>query len=129
GELYEVAGHLRAGKTRIHGVCEHAMQSMAEFVEHGGYIAEADEGGLAGAGLGEIGDVEYHRYQAEQFRLAHKNVHPRAAVFVVALEVVAIPESERFAVGIENLEHANVRMVDGNVGTLFESDAVELIGD
>src|SRR5208283_2622856 len=65
GELYEVAGHLRAGKTRIHGVCEHAMQSMAEFVEHGGYIAEADEGGLAGAGLGEIGDVEYHRYQAE----------------------------------------------------------------
>ena len=88
---------------------------MAKFVEHRGHVAKADERGLAGRGLAEVGDVEDDRQRAEQLGLADKVVHPRAAVLVVALEVVAIPERQRLAVGVEDFEHPHVRVIDGNV--------------
>ncbi len=60
--------------------------------------------------------------------MADQAVHPRATVLVVALEVIAVPERERSAVGIGHFEHAHVRVVDGNVFALFEGDSVKLRG-
>ena len=83
---------------------------------------------LARRGLGEVGDVVDHRQRAQQLRLADEDVHPRAAVLVVALEVVAVPERQRLAVGVEDFEDLHVGVVDGNVCALLEGDAVELVG-
>jgi len=127
-EFDEVAGHVGAGEQRVLGGGEHSVQAMAELVEHGGDVGEADERGLARRGLGEVGDVVDDRQRAQQFRLADEVAHPRAAVLVVALEVVAVPERQRLAVGIEDLEDAYVGVVDGDVLALFEGDAVELVG-
>ena len=59
------------------------------------------------------------------FDWSDKVVHPRAAVLVVALEVVAVPERQRLAVRVEHLVDLYVGRVDGNVGALLEADAVE----
>ena len=41
------------------------MQGVAEFVEHGGHIAEAEKSGLAGRRLAEVADVIDHRQRAQ----------------------------------------------------------------
>ena len=83
--------------------------------------------GSPGGGLGEVGHVVNHRQRAQQLGLADQVVHPRAAVLVVALEVVAVPQRQRLAVRVEHLEHAHVRLVHGNVVALLEGDAVKLV--
>ena len=82
---------------------------------------------LARRGLLEVGHVVDHRQRAQQLGLVHQNVHPRAAVLVVALEVVAIEQRQRLAVGVEDLEDAHVRLIDGKVVALLEGEAVELV--
>ena len=84
--------------------------------------------GWPAAGLREIGNVVDDRQRAEQLGLLDKVVHPGAAVLVVALEVVAIPERQRLAVGVEDFEDPHVGLVDGNILALLERDAVELVG-
>ena len=128
GKLDEVARHCCTGKSGIFGVGEHAMQRVAELVEHGGDIAEAEQSGLARRRLAEVADVVDHRQRAQQLGLVNKVAHPGAAVFVVALEVVAVKKSQGLAVGVEHLEHAHIRVVHRNVVALLEGDAVELVG-
>ncbi len=84
--------------------------------------------GWPAARLGEVGDVVDDGQRAEQLGLVDEVAHPGAAVLVVALEVVAVEERERLAVGVEDLEDADVGVVDGEVVALFEGDAVELVG-
>src|SRR4051812_24687366 len=95
-------------------------------MEHGGHISKTDECGLPWTRFAEIRDVKNHRTRAEQFGLADKHFHPGAAVLVISLEVVAIPECHRLAIGIEYFEYANIRMVNRNVFPLLECDSVEL---
>ena len=65
GELHEVARHSGAGETGILGISEHAVQRVAEFVEHAGYVVKAQEGGLARRGLCEISNIVDDRVSAE----------------------------------------------------------------
>ena len=62
-----------------------------------------------------------------QPRLRDVAVHPRAALLVVAREVVGDEQRERLAVGIDDLEHAHVRLVHRQILALLEGEAVELV--
>ncbi len=96
-------------------------------MEHRRHIGKADQRRLARRRLLEVRHVENHRPRAQQLRLRHKAVHPRAARFVVTLEVVAIPQCQRLAVRLEHLEHAHVRVVHRDVLALLEGDPVQLV--
>src|SRR2546425_4316607 len=101
---------------------------MTEFVEHSGYIIKAEESGLALHGLGKIKNVIDHRLDAKQFGWIDKLVHPGAAIFVIALEIIAIPKRQRFAVGIEDLENAHIRVVHRKVVAFLEGEPIKLAG-
>ena len=90
------------------------MQRVTELVEHRPHVVGGEQRRLARRGLSEVGDVLDHRLRAQQLRLFDKAVHPGAALLVVALEVVAVEERQRTAVGIEYLEdpHAGRRPED-----------------
>ena len=53
-ELDEVARRVGAGERRILHVREHAVQRVAELVEHRGHVVEAEQRRLAGGRLGEV---------------------------------------------------------------------------
>ena len=127
-ELDEVARRVGARQRRVLLVGEHAVQRVAELVEHGDHVVERQQRRLAGGRLGEVGDVVDHRLGAEQLRLVDEVVHPGAAALVVALEVVAVEQRQRVAVLVEHLEHAHVRLVHRNVLALLEGQPVELVG-
>src|SRR5207245_11236258 len=101
---------------------------MTEFVEHSGYIIKAEESGLALHGLGKIKNVIDHRLDAKQFGWIDKLVHPGAAIFIIALEIIAIPKRQRFAVGIEDFEDAHIRVVHRKVVGCLEAEPVKLAG-
>ena len=73
-------------------------------------------------GFSEVGHVIDDRQSAEQFGGGNKVIHPGATILVITFEVIAIPKRERFAVGIEYLEHAHIRLVHGNVFAFFEGE-------
>ena len=127
-EFDEIVGHVGAGQAWIFGIGEHGVQRMAEFVEDCGYIIEAEQRGLAGCGLAEIRNVINDGQGVEELGARDKVIHPGAAVFVVAFEVVAIPQRERLAVSVDDFEDAHVGVVDGNIVALLEREAVELVG-
>ena len=127
GKLDKIARHIGSGKTGVCGVGEHAMQAVAKLVEHRRHIIKADQRRLARGGLGEVGHVVDHRQRAQQFGLSYKFVHPRSAVLVVALEIVAVPQSQRLSVGVKDLVNLYVGVVDRDVGALFEGNTVKLV--
>lgn len=94
-------------------------------MEHGGDVVEADQGGLAGGGLGEVADIVDHRPCAEELGLADIVAHPGAARLVVPLPQIEIHQAQLRAVVIEHLEHHHIGVIDGNVGAALEGDAVE----
>ena len=61
GKLDEVARDASSGQDRIGHVRQHPVQRVAEFVEQGARIVEAQEARLALAALGEIHDVDHDR--------------------------------------------------------------------
>ena len=91
-------------------------------------LSNVSSAGWPGAGFGEVSDVEDGRLRADEARLIDEAVHPRAAALVRTREVVAVVERHRFAVGVEDLEHAHVRLIDRDVVALLEREPVELIG-
>src|SRR6185437_8478956 len=100
---------------------------MAKLVEHAGYIVRAEESGLARRGFGEVGNVIDDWKSAEQLGTLNKAIHPCAAVLVVAFEVIAVPQRQRFAVGVRYLEYAHIRVVHGNVVPFLKREAIELV--
>ncbi len=127
-ELDEIAGDGGSGEGGVFGVREHAVEGVAELVEHGDDVGKGDERGLALDGFGKVGDVVDDGQGAEQLRLRNEFAHPGSAVLVVALEVVAVEEGERLAVGVKDFEDADIRLVDGDVVAFFEGESVELVG-
>ena len=100
---------------------------MAELVEHRHDVVVADQRRLACRRFREIADVVHDRLIAEQSRLLHEAVFPRAAGFVVALEIVGVPQRQRRAVFVEHFEHAHVGLIDGKVVTFLERESVQLV--
>jgi len=88
---------------------------MSKLMEHGNHIAEADQRRLTRRRLGKVRNVVHHGRSPQQPRLADKVRHPGAAILVVALEVIAVKKREVLAVGVENLKHAHIGLVDRQV--------------
>ena len=128
GEFDEVARHGRTADRWVLHVREHTVQCMAELVKHRRHVSEREERGLACSRLCEVLRIRDHRFRAEESALADEAARPRAAGFVRPGEKVRVEKRQRFAVGIEHIEHAHVGLVDGDVVPLLECDAVELRG-
>src|SRR5215469_15407311 len=103
------------------------MQRVPELVKHGAHIVEAEQRWLSWRRLTEVRHVEHHRLGSHQLRLSDERVHPRAAVLVVALEIIAIEQGQVLAVAVEYLEHAYIRLIYRKVLALLEGDPVKLI--
>src|SRR6266436_5963594 len=100
---------------------------MSKLMEHGNDVGEADQGGFAGGGLGQVGNVVHDRGGSKKPRLANEFRHPGSAVLVVALEVIAVEKGEVLAIGVEDFEDPYIGLVNGNVVPFLEGDSVELI--
>src|SRR5689334_3872004 len=87
---------------------EHAVQRMAELVEHGSNVIPSEQGRLARSGLREIRDVIYDGNGSCKLRGHDERTCPSAALLVIALEVVDIEECERLAIGLAHLEYADI---------------------
>ncbi len=107
------------------------MQGVAELVEQGGRLVEAEKRRLAGGGLREVADVVDDRSDvpAALLPLLPEIVHPGSPVLAGAGEVVDVEESEVGPVGIQHLVGPYVRVVDGGVGAHLEGDAEERVRD
>ena len=127
GVLDEVARHRRAGELRVAHARQHAVQRVTELVVHRRDFIESEQRRLAGLGLGDVQVIGHHRLVMQQLRLRHVGGHPRPALLVVACEVVGQEQRERPAVGVEYLEHPHIRLVDGQVPVLLETEAIELV--
>src|SRR6202521_208933 len=100
---------------------------MSKLMEHGDDVGEADQGGFAGGGLGQVGNVVYDRRGSKKPRLANEFGHPGSAILVIALEIIAVEKGEVLAIGVEDFEDPYIGVVNGNVVPFLEGDAVELI--
>ncbi len=98
-------------------------------MEQGGDVVVADQRGLAGRGLGEVADVVDHRPGPEQLGLTDEVAHPGAAVFAVALEEIEIDQADGRAILVEHFIDADVGVIDRQVRSPPEGDAVEPLGD
>ena len=112
-------------EARILRIGKHSVQRMTELVKHRRDVVEADERGLSRRGFRQICHVIYDRQGAEQLGLADKFGHPRAAVLVVALEVIGIKKRQRFAVDIGDLENTYVRFVHRNILSFLEGYSIQ----
>src|ERR1700681_1616046 len=100
---------------------------MSELMEDRGHIIKAQQGGLTRGRLGKVGNIEDHCFGSQQTALIHKAVFPGATALIRSREVVAVIKRQRFAVSIEDFKDAHIGLIDRNVLSLFEGDAVELI--
>src|SRR5580700_1349610 len=104
------------------------MQRMAKLMEHRRHIVERNQRRLAWCGFREVGHVVEHWLRPEKPGLLHECIHPRAAVLVVALEVVEVDEPEMGPAFVEDFEHSDVRLIDRKVLALLERETVKLLG-
>src|SRR6201997_943189 len=79
-KLHEIARHRDTCKTWVLGIGEHAVERVAELVEHGNYVVEGEQDRLTVQGLVEVGDVINYRQGSEQLGTFHKFVHPGSAI-------------------------------------------------
>src|SRR6185503_17416580 len=75
----------------------------------------------------EVRNVEDDRLSPSDSILVDEVVHPGTTALLVTLPVVSIEKSKRLSILIEHLEHANVWVVDRDVLTLLERQAVKLV--
>src|SRR5438132_3196161 len=124
-ELDEVAR--RAAEARIFDRREHRVQRVSEFVKHRRDVAEAEERRLTGGRLCEVLDVVHNRLAAEEFALTDEAAGPGAAALVRPRERIEIEQRESSAVRIDDIEYADVRLIDRNVFALLERHSVEFV--
>src|ERR1700683_3177428 len=95
-------------------------------MEHGDYVGEADQRGFARGGLGQIGNVVDEWSRLQQVRLAYELGHPGSAIFVIALEIIAVEQCQVLAVGVEDFEDADIGLVDRNVVRFLKGNSYRL---
>ncbi len=128
GELDEIARHARPGDQRIGDVGEEAVQRVAELVEEGARVVEAEERRIARAGFGKIHHVHDDRPDvAVELLLAAKTAHPGAAPLRGPGEIVAEKEADVAAVPVRHVPGADVRMVERHVVALGEGEAEQVL--
>ena len=110
GQLDEIGGDVGAGNFRIGDGGEQAVQRVAELVEQGARVVEAQERRLAVGGLGKIRHVddEGADVAGELFLIAQSG-HPGAASLRWAREIIAEEQADLSAVTPAHLPHPHVR--------------------
>ena len=104
------------------------MQGMAKLVEQGNHIIPGDQRGLPVRRFLIVADVINHRTRSKLVRLLNKIPHPRTARFGITREKVAIEQRHAFTRMVENLPHANIRVINRNIETLDKTDTEQLRG-
>ena len=122
GQLDEVARDIRAGEQWIGDVRQHAVQGVAELVEQGVRLVEAEQAWLTGAAAGET-------HHVDDDLLVTQRAHPGAAVFGVPREIVADEQRDRRAVRADRRPGARVRVWQSHVVAGDEGDAEQAMGD
>ena len=106
------------------------MQRMAEFVEQGVRLVDAEEASLAVSGAGEIHHVEDNRQRlAVELVLVAQRTHPRAAMLRGPGEIVADEERDRRSRAPKNRPRARIGMVEADVAALDEGKAEQAMSD
>ena len=106
------------------------MQRVSEFVQHRADLVECQQRrGI----LGRFREVENQRDQRAGVlpvarRLAAEFGHPGPAAFRGPREEVHVQYGQEFPVGVVHFVGLYVRVVDRDVGVLFERDSVESAG-
>ena len=91
---------------------KHAMQRVAELVEHRVTSSKLNNAGSPGAGFSKLATLKTTGNWPSSFDCS-TSVHPCAAVLVVALEIVAIEQSQ-WLPSASNLEDAHIGLIDRN---------------
>ena len=108
----EIRRHAGSRKQRIGDVRQQAMEGVAEFMEQGARIVEAQERRLALGSFREIHHVDDDRTDlAGQSLLRPEGAHPGAAALGRASKVIADEGSDLGAVRVNDAPCANVRMI------------------
>jgi hypothetical protein len=80
GKLDEVTGDVGSGNARVDDVGQHAVQSVAEFMEQRSRVIDAQKTGFAFAALGEVHHIDDDRQlRLVELLLAAETAHPGAA--------------------------------------------------
>ena len=118
----------RRRQARIVHVDQEIMDGVAEFVEQGLGVVEADQHRLARPGLGEIVVVRAEDdVVAEQAGAGPIAGHPGARALARAREHVAVEDADILAGAVGDPPGPDVRMPDRHLaGILVEVEAVEL---
>ena len=127
-EFHEIGAGVGASEEGIGLAAEHAVQRMAELMEEGGHIIEAQQAGLPWRWLHVVAVLRDHRLLLKQGALIHEGAHPGTTVLVVAGEVVPIEQSDDGATRIDDVEHAHIGVVYWQVFPLLERESVEFLG-
>ena len=101
------------------------MKGVAELVEHRADLVQGQQGGFARCRLGDVLMVADDRLASEQEGLADVSVHPSAPAFGGPGVQVRQEKGERLAVGVADLEDADIRVVRGQVVPFLEGQSVE----
>ena len=126
----EIAVDRRAGHAGVVSLRENAVQRVSEFVQHRADLVECQQRrGI----LGRFREVENQRDQRAGVlpvarRLAAEFGHPGPAAFRGPREEVHVQYGQEFPVGVVHFVGLYVRVVDRDVGVLFERDSVESAG-
>ena len=120
----EIAGRRGSAHRGIDDIGQHAMQGMAEFVEQGRDFAQGQQGRAARRRFWEVHDIDDDRaHRLVECLLAAKIGHPGARPLRTAGVVIAEEDRDMAALAIDDLEGADVRMIDGEVGARNEPQA------
>ena len=104
------------------------MQGVTELMQEGAYLTWREQGGTIGCGLGEVHhqhDVRTMVFPLGRVVLLLEIVHPGTALLALTREEVGVEKSEIAPISIVHLVGVYVAVVDGQIRTLSEVDAVE----
>src|SRR5438045_7237091 len=126
GEFDEIAPHRGAGLRWVADLAEQTVQPMAEFVEQGARVIEAQERRIA---LGEIVVVDDDReHVAVEHLLLAIAAHPGTGMLAGPREIVVQKEADRTVRRVAYLIGAHIRMVERAVMALDKAEPEQASG-
>ena len=103
------------------------MEGVAKLMEHRGHVVPRDEVGLTLGSLRVVAAVVDHRLRAVEGALGDKLVHPGAGGLGIAVEVVAVEETEVATVLILYRKYMDIVGIDREVKALLEGETISAL--
>ena len=97
-------------------------------MQEGAYLTWREQGRTIGCGLGEVHHQHYVRtmiFTLGRVILLLEVIHPGTALLALTREEVGVEKPEIAPIGIAHLVGVYVAVIDGQIRTLGEVDAVE----